>query len=134
MRNPEIRPLTVAVRVFPYAADMGKEHRWPGSSLLPRGMLVIHPSVAGSASSQKLTTGSYRFVVGGQCLEEGLFYAHDLPRRERESLQDYVLRHNVDAPAGDERRLRLLNQREFLDLFFQLAYKARCLVVGFNLP
>jgi hypothetical protein len=29
--------------------------------------------------------------------------------------------------------LQLLTRREFLDLFFQFAYKARCLVVGFDL-
>jgi hypothetical protein len=29
--------------------------------------------------------------------------------------------------------LRLLTRREFLDLFYQVAYKARCLVVGFGL-
>jgi len=133
MRNPEIRPLTVAVRVFPYAADIGKDHRWTSSSLLPTGMLVIHTAGC-SGSSQKFTTGSYRFVVGGQCLEEGLFYADDLPRREVQVLQDCILRHNVDAAPGDNRRLQLLTRCEFLDLFYQLAYKARCLVVGFDLP
>jgi hypothetical protein len=71
---------------------------------------------------------------GGQCLEEGLFYGDDLPRRELQVLKDYVLRRNVDAASGDDRRIRLLTRREFLDLFFQLAYKARCLVVGFSLP
>jgi len=132
MRNPEIRPLPVAVRVFPYAADIGKEHRWTGSSLLPQGMLVIH-TVGRSGSTQKLTFGIYRLIVGGQCLEEGLFYADDLPRRELEVLKDYVVRHNVDVAPGDDHRLRLLTRHEFLDLFYQLAYKARCLVVGFNL-
>ena len=132
MRNPEIKPLPVAVRVFPYAADIGKEHRRTNSFLLPKGTLVIH-TAGRSGSSQKLTTGSYRFIVGGQCLEEGLFYADDLPRREVQVLKDYVLRHDGNAAPGDDQRLRLLSQREFLDLFYQLAYKARCLVVGFNL-
>ena len=132
MRKPEIRPLTVAVRVFPYAADIGKDHRRTRSSLLPKGMLVIHTAGRGG-SSQKLTTGSFRFIVGGQCLEEGLFYADDLPKRELLVLKDYILGHNVNAAPGDNRRLQLLTRREFLDLFYQLAYKARCLVVGFNL-
>jgi hypothetical protein len=94
-------------------------------------MLVIH-TAGRSGSTQTLTTGIYRLIVGGQCVEEGLF-ADDLPRRELQVLKDYVLRHNVDAAPGDNRRLRVLTRREFLDLFFQLAYKARCLVVGFNL-
>ena len=95
-------------------------------------MLVIH-TAGRSGSTQKLTMGTYRLIVGGQCLEEGLFYADDLPRRELQVLKDYVVRHNVDVAPGDDQRLRLLTRREFLDLFFQLAYKARCLVVGFGL-
>ncbi len=132
MRKGEIKPLTVAVRVFPYASGIGKDHRWTRSSLLPKGMLVIH-TAGRTGTTQKLTMGIYRFIVGGQCLEEGLFYADDLPRRELQVLQDCILRHNVDAAPGDDQRLRLLTRREFLDMFYQLAYKARCLVVGFNL-
>jgi hypothetical protein len=74
------------------------------------------------------------FIIGGECLEEGLFYADDLPRREVQVLQDYVVRHNEVVARGDPRRLRLLARAEFLDLFFQLAYKARCYIVGFDLP
>jgi hypothetical protein len=133
MRNPEIRPLPVAVRVFPYAAEKRKEHRWAGSSPLQRGTLVIHTAES-TGSTQKLRFGIYRLIVAGECLEEGLFYADDLPRRELQVLRDYVVCHNVDVAPGDHRRLQLLSRDEFLDLFFQLAYKARCHVVGFNLP
>jgi len=28
--------------------------------------------------TQRLTFGSYRFIVGGRCLKEALFYADDL--------------------------------------------------------
>jgi len=133
MRNPEIRSLPVAVRVFPYAAEKRKEHHWAGSSPLERGTLVIHTAES-TGSAQKLTFGIYGLIVGGECLEEGLFYADDLPRREIQVLQDYVVRRNVNVARGDHRRLRLLARCEFLDMFFQLAYKARCHVVGFNLP
>jgi hypothetical protein len=132
MRNPEIRPLTAAVRVFPFAPEAKHDRRSTSSLLSPRGMLVIQTAGRGG-STQKFTTGTYRFVVDGKCLEEGLFYADDLPRRELQVLKDYVVRHNVDAAPGDDQRLRLLRRREFLDLFYQLAYKARCIVVGFNL-
>jgi hypothetical protein len=131
MRNPEIRPLPVAVRVFPYASHEAKHYgqtRW----LCPHGMLVIR-TVSRGGSTQKLTIGDYRLSVSGECFEEGLFYADDLPRRELQALKDYVLHHNANAVPRDGRRLRLLTRREFLDLFFQLAYKARCLVVGFDL-
>lgn len=132
MRKPEIRPLPVAVRVFPYAPDAGTNRRQVSSWLRPKGMLVIHTAGHGG-STQKLTMGIYRLIVGGQCLEEGLFYADDLSRHELQVLKDYVVRHNVDAAPEADQRLRLLTRREFLDLFYQLAYKARCLVVGFNL-
>jgi len=92
-------------------------------------MLVIH-TVGRTGATQQLAIGTYRFIVGGQCLEEGLFCGDDLPKRELQILQDYVLRNNVDAPLGDTRRLRLLTRAEFVDLLFQLAYKARCHVVG----
>lgn len=49
-------------------------------------------------------------------------------------LKNYVARHRADTHAGGVNQLRLLTLREFLQLFFDLAYKARCLVVGFNLP
>ena len=77
--------------------------------------------------------GNYRFVVDGRCREEGLFYADDLSTRDLQVLKDYVVRHNVNVASADDPRLRLLTQSEFLDLFYQLAYKARCLVVGFEL-
>lgn len=95
-------------------------------------MLVIR-TVGLRGSTQKLTTGNYRFVVDGRCLEEGLFYADDLSTRDLQVLKDYVVRHNVSVARGDDHRLRLLTQHEFLDLFYQLAYKARCIVVGFEL-
>jgi hypothetical protein len=95
-------------------------------------MLVIH-TAGRSGSTQKLATGIYRMIVRGRCVEEGLFYADDLSRRELQVLKDYVVRYNVDAAPGDDQRLRLVTRREFLDLFFQMAYKARCLVVGFRL-
>ena len=132
MRKPEIRPLPVAVRVFPYATEAKPNRRSTTSFLYPRGMLVIH-TVGRGGSTQKLTTGNCRFFVDGRCLEEVLFYADDLPSRDRQALKDYVLHHNVNVTSADDHRLRLLTQGEFLDLFYQLAYKARCLVVGFNL-
>ena len=108
MRNPEIRPLPVAVRVFPYAAEKRKEHHWAGSSTLQRGTLVIHTTES-TGSTQKLTFGIYRLIVGGECLEEGLFYADDFLRRELQVLRDYVVCHNVDVAPGGE----VLREYEF---------------------
>ena len=99
-----------------------------------RGSSATERALGRSSATQKLTIGSYRFNVGGQCLEEGLFYADDLPRRELQVLKDYVLCHNMNVAPEYNRRLRLLTRHEFLDLFYRLGYKARCLVVGYDLP
>jgi hypothetical protein len=85
--------------------------------------------------AQALTFGSYRFIENGRCLEEGLFYADDLPTADRAVLEVYVKSH----ASGTDRRegvpeLLLLSRREFLARFYLAAYKARSLVVGFNLP
>ena len=80
--------------------------------------------------TQRLTFGCYRFVVGGQCREEGLFYANDLPESDVSILRRYVANHSSDK--GN--RLLLLTMREFLDKLYRASYKARCLLVGFNLP
>jgi hypothetical protein len=85
--------------------------------------------VAGSEATQKLLIGSYQLIVGGQTLEEGLFY-ENLSKPGRQALRDYVAGHL--AESGDQ--IRLLTRREFLQVFFELAYKARCLVIGSNLP
>ena len=94
MRNPEIRPLPVAVRVFTFATEGKSDRRSTRSFLCPRGMLVIH-TVGRGGSTQEFTTGNYQFVVDGKCLEEGLFYADDLPRRDLQVLKDYVLRQGL---------------------------------------
>jgi hypothetical protein len=67
-------------------------------------MLVIQTAGRGG-SAEKLTFGNYRFSVDGKCVEEGLFYADDLPRRDLQVLKDHILRHNVNAASGD-RHLR----------------------------
>jgi hypothetical protein len=133
MGNPEIRSLPIAVRVFPVALNAEaidlshKSWRWP------EAMLVFDTESTVDAS-QRLTFGSYRFIVGTQCLEEGLFYADDLLRGDRHVLEEYVATHRADTHKTGVRQLKLLTQSEFLKLFYASAYKARVLVVGFNLP
>ena len=69
--------------------------------------------------AQALTFGSYRFLVEGRCLEEGLFYGDDLMPRELAVLERYVARHAADTdPRGIPERdipsdpqLRLLPRR-----------------------
>ena len=80
-------------------------------------------------SSQRLTFGSYRFLVDNELREEGLFYAEDLPPKDRKTLERYVAAHDRRGS-----RLLLLTRREFLKKFYKAVYKGRALLVGFNLP
>jgi len=85
-------------------------------------------------STQRLTFGSYRFFVDDELQEEGLFYADDLSKRERKTLEGYVDRWNKRASKTSEIPLLLLTRREFLKKFYKAVYKSRALLVGFNLP
>ncbi len=79
--------------------------------------------------TQRLTFGSYRFLVDSELQEEGLFYADDLPDKDRKTLEQYKAAENQ---LGG--RLLLLTRREFLKKFYKTVYKSRALLVGFNLP
>lgn len=114
-------------------------------------------------ASQRLTFGAYRVYGpaelihgpyspmnrergyvnerGEVLIEEGLFYADDLPERDPEGfaiLQAYTRDTLSDAPTDynvSAKPLRLLSRREFVnDVLYPLAVKARALVIGFNLP
>jgi hypothetical protein len=80
-------------------------------------------------ASQRLTFGSYRFFVDNELQEEALFYADDLPSKDRKTLEKYVASHNKLGA-----RLLLLTRSEFLKKLYKTVYKSRALLVGFNLP
>lgn len=128
MTNPEIKSLPIGVRVFPAPAAADGNTRSKKTWQQPEGMLVIH-TVARNDAAQKLLIGSYQLIVGGQTLEEGLIY-ENLSKPGRQALKDYVAGHF--AESGDP--ILLLTRREFLKVFFDLVYRARCLVVASNLP
>jgi hypothetical protein len=94
-------------------------------------MLVFDTETTTDAT-QRLLFGSYRFIDRANCLEEGLFYPEDLRPQELALLSEYVERHWADTVKKTS--LKLLTLREFRKKFYGAAYKARCLVVGFNLP
>ena len=130
--KPKIASLPLAVRVYPEKAQERKDDRTQRHWRCPDAMLVFDTETRTDAT-QRLTFGSYRFLVAGQCQEEGLFYADDLPATDLATLRRYVATHRVDVAEGNH-RLRLLSLTEFLDRFYRAAYKSRCLLVGFNLP
>ena len=123
----------------------------------PKYALVIDTETTIDAT-QALNFGSYRFIAlddgkhpPGTCLEEGIFYADELPQRYPEGLailQQYVADNEADLDVPRYRRqLPLYSRRAFvvkrfdqrlhrnvLGAFWRAAYKAQALVVGFNLP
>jgi hypothetical protein len=71
-------------------------------------------------------------------MEEGLLYADDLPKRDPAGfaiLEEYTRSHRADVARDAVPTLHLRSRREFNKrVLFRAAYKARGLVVGFNLP
>jgi hypothetical protein len=127
-------PLPIAVRVYPVAD--GKEQKASSKSKpwkRPSGMLVFDTETRTDAT-QRLTFGSYRFFDQGECLEEGLFHADDLPEGEKRILEQYVANHRAHTSETGNPKLRLLTLPQFNETLFRAAYKGRCLLVGFNLP
>jgi hypothetical protein len=128
-------PLPVAIRAYPLTAEdaqrkpINPRKRWR----LP-GETIVFDTETRTDATQRLTFGGYRAVINGECVEEGLFYADDLSRREVATLRRYVARNKPYNVLGDRREMRLLSVREFLQELFLDAYKARCLWVAFNHP
>jgi hypothetical protein len=127
-------PLTLAVRVFPEPEGsdkqaIHKEKVWR----IPTGMLVFDTETRVD-STQRLTFGSYRFYRAGLCVEEGLFYADDLPTKDRAILKRYVAKHKANVDMNGCKELLLLSRLEFLKKLYDVAYKGQGLLVGFNLP
>src|SRR5580704_4437667 len=90
--------LPIAVRVYP---DL--EGWQPDRSATPKPLLdawLVFDCETRTDKGQALTFGSYRFLVKGRCLEEGLFHGDDLTPRELGVLERYVRTH----PAGTDPR------------------------------
>lgn len=127
--------LPLAVRVYP-ETEKSKREKLGDRALrhwrCPDAMLVFDTETRTDAT-QRLTFGSYRFLVAGRCLEEGVFYADDLPARDFAILKHYAATHSAGV-AECKTELRLLTLSEFLRKLWRVAYKSQGLLVGFNLP
>ncbi len=121
-------PLPVAIRVFPALKPTEPKSRKNKVWRPPRAMFVFDTETR-TDECQRLTFGSYRFFVDNELREEGLFYADDLPIKDRKTLEKYVAAQNRRGT-----RLLLLTRREFLKKLYKAVYKGRALLVGFNLP
>jgi hypothetical protein len=128
-----LTPLLVAVRVFPVIESSGEADHKNKKWRLPNAMFVFDTETRTDAA-QRLTFGSYRFFVNGELKQEGLFYADDLPDKDRKTLERYVADQRKRALKSKEVPLLLLTRRDFLKKFYKAVYKGRALLVGFNLP
>lgn len=133
MSQPKFLP--ISVRVYPEVSiteSMNRGTNVPNRKAwrLPNAMLVFDTETRVDAT-QRLTFGSYRYIVEGICLEEGLFYASDLPGADRKILEDYARIHPANAA---NKILKLLTLKGFLKKFYSAVYQQRCLLVGFNIP
>lgn len=135
MRNGTALP--IAVRVYPDLKPSQVERKVPQID----GILVFDCETR-TDHAQALMFGSYRFLVEGRCLEEGLLYGDDLSVSERAVLEHYVSSHDGDTdPRGLPERqilsnpqLRLLPIAEFRKLLYRVGYKGRGLLCAFNFP
>src|SRR6266478_5220730 len=121
-------PLPVAIRVFPALKPTEPKSRKNKVWRPPRAMFVFDTETR-TDECQRLTFGSYRFFVDNELREEGLFYADDLPIKDRKTLEKYVAAQNRRGT-----RLLLLTRSEFLKKLYKAVYKGRAMLVGFNLP
>lgn len=123
--------LAIAVRVYP-APPITEDPARAGKWKRPEAVFVFDTETR-TDHTQRLTFGSYRFIVAGRCLEEGLVFADDLSKAEMRILRAYVETTPADTVPEAGRELRLRSRSEFVDRLYRAAYKGRCLLVGFNI-
>jgi hypothetical protein len=144
-------PLDLAVRAWvppPEQPDSGRPEPAPSLEPIPRQLLILDTETT-TDETQKLNFGVWRYCrvnyeesgVSLTCLSEGLFYANELPQRDRTgylALRAYAATHDaaVDHAQRDAARpLRLEPLDQWLKrVFWRVAYKLRGCVVCFNLP
>jgi hypothetical protein len=123
-------PLVVAVRVYP---DLQDEERSQRVWNRPAAMLVYDAETR-TDRTQRLTFGSYRFIVAGQLVKENLFYGDDLPAKDRRILERHVAAPSAVIPDEENHSVSLLTRHQFVEKLFKNAYKGRCLLIAFNFP
>jgi hypothetical protein len=127
-------PLPIAVRVYPDTRDEERDARSRKKPPpRPAGMFVFDTE-SRTDETQRLTFGSYRLIENGETIEEALFYADDLPGKDRKVLERYVATHPGHWVTEGASPSGLLSRTKFLEMFYRYVYKARCLLVAFNLP
>jgi hypothetical protein len=111
----------------------GRNRQQPWQNRWPQLALVLDCETR-TDLSQRLTFGFYRIYEGRVLIEEGIFTGDDLRPHEWQRIRDYAATTQQDTVDACE-PLVLHSRESFLkDIFVRVAYKARGVVVGFNLP
>ncbi|MGH9194609.1 MAG: hypothetical protein ACRD1T_02580, partial [Acidimicrobiia bacterium] len=142
MRSPDL--LETAVRVWTEIPDCGPPRGMTAPQERPRYALLLDTETTVDAS-QRLNFGSYRYcriswdghVPHLTCVEEGLFHADDLERRDPEGYRElvqYTRQRAAEVRQGFRNKLWLRSELEFRDVLWEEAIRKRSLIVGFNLP
>ena len=134
MSHREPTPLVIAVRVYPDLKDEERNFDRPKRGWHRPDAMLVFDTETRTDRTQRLTFGSYRFVVAGQLVKENLFYGDDLPVKDRRILERHVATPSAVIPAEDIHDVSLLTRDQFVDKLFKNAYKGRCLLIAFNFP
>jgi hypothetical protein len=133
MSEPAI--VTEAVRAFCESMKERKETHKRKKAPLPNTAIVFDTETTTDAS-QRLTFGAYALYARDgenewyrdEPYERGLFYADGPGAAVDVAVRVTLLRNAIDQ------RIVVQSQSEFLERFYELAYKQHALVVGFNIP
>jgi hypothetical protein len=133
-------PLPIAVRGHTTRSPPAQTRRRDNQKRC-NGAVLVFDTETTIDPAQALTFGCWRYyrphpLFGLQCVEEGLFYADDLPETDPAGFA--ILRNvaaGVMSAAGPDSPLRLLSRSEWINrIFYPAAWEGRATVVGFNLP
>jgi hypothetical protein len=141
-------PLPIALRAFaePLKADANRDSRTKRSRVrqLPYRSIVFDCETSTDAT-QRLRFGVYRLFLdlqskapGTVCIEEGIFYADDLPSRapgDYEALRRHTTARRAGVSLGRRRKLQLMSRTEFVErVLWRWGHQQQATIVGFNLP
>lgn len=151
---PDVVPTAVRVWAVP---DPGRDDaNSEGVAQVPRrrplrrypAEALVFDTETRDEASQRLLVGVWRYyrddaaagTVGRTCIAEGFFYPDDLPQHDPNGwrvLQQYVAHHRAEVAAGFDPALQLIPESQWLDDWLYtraVRHRARCDIVGFNLP
>jgi len=134
MSHREPTPLVIAVRVYPDLKDEERNFDKPKRTLNRPDAMLVFDAETRTDRTQRLTFGSYRFLIGGQLSIENLFCGDDLPATDRRILERHVAQPSAVIPAEQNHDVSLITRDQFANKLFKNAYKGRCLLIAFNFP